>query len=83
MLAGLRDKIANFIMYLLKDLPTDSHIEWFSKMTPINEMYCFFLGMAVFWAIREGKDYLLILLGILALIFGTFNWYPYEIVFLF
>ena len=82
-LAILRDKIAAQLLFVLTDFPVDSHIDYFSTMNPLNEMYCFFLGITVYLAIKEGKEFILFWGGTLVLLYSGFSWYPYEVIFSF
>ena len=81
--AGLmlfRENLAQLISVMYANYPATSHIEWFKYQFAINEMYCFFLGSTIYYALKDKKEFIYILiLGAVALYSG-FSWYPNEII---
>ncbi len=67
---------------LLSGYPEEAHIEYFSSMNPIAELYCFVLGAVLFISIKESKHYLYLLIMLICLIASSLQWYRFEIVFL-
>ena len=67
---------------LFSGYPEEAHIDWFSALNPVAELYCFVLGAVLFIAIKESKQYLYLLIMLTGLIISSLQWYNYEIVFL-
>lgn len=65
----MRSVVARVIVKLLEPCyPAEAHIDWFSSMNPLGQMYCFLMGVVVYYAIKEGKEALwMYILMILAL----------------
>lgn len=73
--------ISQTIQYYFVNYPSESHIEWFAKMNPLSEFYCFIFGVTLFYAMKEGKEIIYaVLLGAI-LILTQIQWFSYEIIF--
>ena len=70
------------IRYAFADYPVESHIEWFSSMNLIAEIYCFMLGAVLYVSKIEHRQYIYITIMTIALIVSSLKWYSYEINFL-
>lgn len=59
--------------------PVQAEIEGYCECMPLMQLYCFFMGIVVYWAVREGKEILYAVF--LLLCFMAFNGeaYPFEI----
>lgn len=66
---------------LLSFYPEDAHIEYFSSMNPLTNLYCFMLGITLFMAIKEEKEYFYILMIGIFMCVTRFSWYQYEFLF--
>lgn len=73
--------LIRFLSNMLSSYPEDAHIEWFSAMNPFTELYCFMIGIALFWAIKESKINVYSLLLSIILVVTKLTWYPYEFMF--
>lgn len=60
--------------------PAEAEIEGYCECMPLMQLYCFFLGIVVYWAIREGKE--MFYAVFLILLFTVFHGgaYPFEII---
>lgn len=75
----LRPIMIKTIAFCLQNIPTEGHIEWFSYQNPMCEMYCFFLGVAVFFARKEKKEVEYAICLLICCILTKFDFYQYEI----
>lgn len=73
------------MIYFVRDslgfLPESGHAGWFAEMTPINYMYCFFLGIVVFYAIKENKEFLFSIVIIALMFYEPLERYKFELLF--
>ncbi|SKC08600.1 Peptidoglycan/LPS O-acetylase OafA/YrhL, contains acyltransferase and SGNH-hydrolase domains [Lachnospiraceae bacterium] len=81
MLLFSRNWMINAIQQMLSSYPDEAHIEYFSSMNPLTELYCFLFGAVLFIAIKESKQYLYLLILLIGMIISSLSWYSYEIVF--
>lgn len=77
----LRMPWVNFIESTFCYYPQSARIDLFAISNPIYTLYCFLLGMTVYFAVRDNKTLQLSLFAIFALIITDFTWYKYELVF--
>lgn len=61
-------------------LPEKEEVQWFANNTPLNTLYCFCVGIAIYWATKESKQTLLGMLLVLIFIMGKTNWFAYEMI---
>jgi hypothetical protein len=72
--------IVGGIQSLFASYPQEAHIEWFSVMNPLSELYCFMLGAVLYLAVKENREFLYLGLIIVALVFTRFEWRQYEFI---
>lgn len=77
----LREPIAKFIETTLADYPLEGHMEWFSLMNPLNELYCFMFGVTLYFAIKERREILYAYILFLTIMVTQFQWYQFELFF--
>lgn len=70
-----------FISVRLSAYPEEAHIEWFATMNPLTELYCFMIGVTLFWAIKQAKINEFSMFMLVALVVTGFTWYSYEFIF--
>lgn len=60
--------------------PVEAHIEWFARMNPLTELYCFLIGMVLYLAVKEKRENIYVFLMIMLLIINPMNLYQFEAV---
>lgn len=73
--------IQEIIKYFSPFFPVESHIEWFAALNPLTEMYNFFFGITLYFAVKDHKENIYFLILSSVLITTKFSWHPYEIFF--
>ena len=73
--------VSKAIEKICESYPEEAHIEWFSCMNPITELYCFLLGAVLFLAIKDKKHAVYLLIIAIAMIVSSLQWYAYEFLF--
>ncbi|MGN1167793.1 MAG: acyltransferase family protein [Lachnospiraceae bacterium] len=59
----------------------EARIQYFACMNPLVEMYCFLFGAVLFVAIKEHKESIYLVLGLMFFIVTSMENYPYEFIF--
>ena len=76
-----RPYLVLWIQNVFSQYPEDAHIEWFAKMNPLTELYCFLLGAVLFMAIKEKRQNIYQLIVAIILVITALSWYQYELLF--
>lgn len=59
--------------------PPEAHIDWYSKMNPFMELYCFLFGAILYLAIKENKQHVYAIVTILTIALTDGSKYLYEL----
>lgn len=54
----------------------------FASFFPLSVMYAFVGGITVYLAVKEQKQIVFVVLGVLSLIYNGFQWFPWDIAFM-
>ncbi len=52
----------------------------FAQWTPVSVFYCFFLGVTVYYARKDRREFSFVTLCVLAMVFNEFKWFAWDIV---
>lgn len=51
----------------------------FAQWMPLSVFYCFFLGVTVYYAVKDGHAFSFVVLCVLAMIYNEFKWFAWDI----
>lgn len=77
----LRPFLVSWIEQACSSYSWEARIQYFSCMNPLVEMYCFLFGALLFVAIKEHKESIYLILGMMILVSTSLNHYAYEFIF--
>lgn len=60
--------------------PAQAQLEDYCGYMPLMQLYCFFLGIVIYWAVREGKEMIYVVFLVLSFMAFNGEGYPFEII---
>ncbi|MCR5267065.1 MAG: acyltransferase [Lachnospiraceae bacterium] len=64
---------------LNRSVPRIDGADVFAQWMPLSVFYCFFLGVTVYYAVKDSQAFLFALLAVMSLIYNEFKWFAWDI----
>lgn len=79
---GIRSITARIIVSLLSEkYPPEGHIDWFSSNNPLGQMYCFMMGIVIYYALKESREAFWVFVLTVALVLTDMHKYQWVLFF--